>query len=357
MLIVDAHLDLSWNGVQGERDLRRSVTEIRAAELRAELEGPGRGLGTVAFPELRAGRVAVSIATVFARCTGTVIPGVDYATVAEATAAARTQLAWYRSLEAEGELRVLETAAALSTHIDDWNRWEAAPGTDQPPLGIVLAMEGADPIAQPADIEEWFEAGIRMIGLTHYGPGRYAGGTETDIGLSVQAPALLAAMAASGIALDLTHCSDPSLAEALTLFEGPIIASHCNTRALVPRQRQLTDEQIREIVARGGVVGAALDCWMLDPDWIRGQSHNDVVLAHVVDHLDHVCQVTQSTTHAGIGSDLDGGFGREQSPSDLDTIADLQLIGTLLADRGYSSAEIAAIMHGNWLRILAGLLP
>ena len=194
MLIVDAHLDLSWNGVQGGRDLRRSVAEIREAELEGGLEGPGRGLGTVALPELREGRVAVSVATVFARCTGTVIEGVDYATVAEATAAARAQLAWYRGLEAEGELRVIETAAALEAHLREWQAWERAPTTAQPLLGIVLAMEGADPIATPADVDEWFEAGIRMIGLTHYGPGRYAGGTETEVGLSSDAPALLTAM-------------------------------------------------------------------------------------------------------------------------------------------------------------------
>lgn len=357
MLIVDAHLDLAWNAVAGTRDLRLTVPELRAAELEAGLEGPGRGLGTVALPELRAGRVAVSVATVFARCTGTVIPDVDYASVAEATEAARTQLAWYRALEAEGELRVLETAAALATHVEEWRAWEASPEGGQPLLGIVLAMEGADPIATPADVDEWFEAGIRLIGLTHYGPGRYAGGTETELGLSEDAPALLAAMAAAGIALDLTHCSDPSAAEALRLFEGPVVASHCNTRALVPRQRQLTDEQIREVVARGGVIGSALDCWMLDPDWVRGQTHNEVVLARVVDHIDRVCAVTRSTAHAGIGSDLDGGFGREQTPTDVDTIADLQAIADLLAGRGYSSDEIAAIMHANWLRVLTEILP
>jgi membrane dipeptidase len=159
-----------------------------------------------------------------------------------------------------------------------------------------------------------------------------------------------------GIVLDLTHCSDEAFWQALEHYNGPVLASHNNCRALVPNQRQFTDDQLRAIIERDGVIGAALDAWMLKPAWSIGEHHNPanpvVTLSDVVDHIDHICQLAGNARHAAIGSDLDGGFGREQSPSDLDTIADLQKLAGLLAARGYGETDIAAIMHGNWLRLL-----
>jgi membrane dipeptidase len=156
-----------------------------------------------------------------------------------------------------------------------------------------------------------------------------------------------------GLILDLTHLSDQAFWEALEIFHGTVLASHNNCRALVPHQRQFTDEQLRAIVARDGVIGAALDNWMVRPGWARGAREKPpVTLAHVVDHIDHVCQLAGNSAHAAIGSDLDGGFGREQSPSDLDTIVDLQRLCDILSQRGFKDSEVAAIMHGNWLRLL-----
>ena len=354
MLIVDAHLDLAWNAVQGGRDLRRPVAEIRRTEAEAGLEGPGRGQGTVALPELRLGHVGVAVATLIARCTGTPLEGVDYATVAEATAVARGQLAYYRELEQEGLVVVLENAGALREHVAHWERWDESDPV--PPIGLVVSLEGADPIATPADVDEWYAAGVRIIGLSHYGPGRYAGGTMTDGGLTADGPALLAAMARCGIALDVTHSTDAGMAESLVLFDGPVLASHSNARALVPHQRQLTDAQLTELARRDGVIGSVFDCWMLDPTWMRGQKENPVTLERVADQIEHVCQVTGGTEHAAIGSDLDGGFGREQSPGDLDTIADLPRLGGILRERGYSEGDVAAVLHGNWLRLLERIL-
>jgi membrane dipeptidase len=156
-----------------------------------------------------------------------------------------------------------------------------------------------------------------------------------------------------GILLDLTHLSDKAFWQALDCFNGPVLASHNNCRALVPHQRQFDDRQIRPIVAREGVIGVAFDNWMLRPGWVRGAHDNPpVTLTHVVDHIDHICQLAGNSQHAGIGSDLDGGFGREQSPSDLDSIEDLQRLPEILSKRGYRDEDIAAIMHGNWLRLL-----
>jgi membrane dipeptidase len=351
MLVVDAHLDLAWNALQWGRDLRRPVAALRRQEARQI--GPGRGLNTVALPELRQGRVALCFATLLARSTGQPEPGLDYASAAQAYGAAHGQLAYYRALEAEGHVRVVSTRAELEAHLAAWEAWEREPAASPPPLGLSLSFESADPILTPEQLPAWWQAGVRLIGPAHYGPGRYAGGTGTGLGLTPAGLALLRAMERLGFILDLTHLADAAFWQALDHFHGPVIASHNNCRGLVPHPRQFDDDQLRAIFARGGVVGAALDNWMLASGWVKGAADNPpVCLADVVDHIDHVCQLAGSSRHAAIGSDLDGGFGREQSPADLDTIADLQTIPALLADRGYTGDDIAAIMHGNWLRVL-----
>lgn len=351
MLIIDAHLDLSWNALQGNRDLLRSAYTIRTQEVGTP--GKGRAQGTVAFPDMRQGRLAVSVVTLFARCTGQPSPHADYASPTQSYGVAQGQLAYYRALEHEGHIRIIADCANLDSHIADWEAWEGTGSADTPPLGFVISMEGADPILKPDQLEEWVGGGLRLLGLTHYGPGRYAGGTGTELGLTELGPPLLAEMQRLGVTLDLTHCSDQAFWEALEHYEGLVLASHNNCRALVPHQRQFSDEQLRAIFERDGVIGAAFDAWMLQPGWVSGQTTNEgVTLNTVVDHIDYVCQLAGNSRHAGIGTDLDGGYGREQSPCDLDTIADLQKLAGLLANRGYNDDDIRAIMHGNWLRLL-----
>jgi membrane dipeptidase len=350
MLLVDGHLDLAWNALQWNRDLLLSAPTLRTLE--ANASGPGRGQGTVTLPELRRGRVALCFATLLARSTGRAEAHIDFQSPAQAFGTARGQLAYYRALEAQGHVRVIMTLAELNRHLAEWTDWEAAPHTPPPPPGLIISMESADPILTPAQLPEWWEAGVRLIGPAHYGPGRYAGGTGTELGLTTDGVALLEAMEESDFILDLTHLSDEAFWQSLKLFDGPVLASHNNCRALVPHQRQFSDEQLRALIKREGVIGAACDNWMLCPGWTRAGPNPAVTLAQVVDHIDHVCQLAGNSRHAALGSDLDGGFGREQSPRDLDTIADLQSIGGLLAGRGYAEADIAAILHGNWLRLL-----
>ena len=351
MLIIDAHLDLSMNALQGNRDLLNSAYTIRTQETGI----PGKGQGTVAYPEMRQGRIALSFVTLFARSTGRPAPHFDFASPVQACGVAQGQLAYYRALEETGHVRIITTLPGLDSHIADWQTWETDKSDphDTPPLGFVISMEGADPILQPDQLEVWVKNGLRLIGLTHYGPGRYAGGTGTEIGLTELGPPLLAEMERLGVILDLTHCSDQSFWQALEHYNGLVLASHNNCRALVPHQRQFSDEQLRAIFERDGVIGAAFDAWMLHPGWVTGETpHDKVTLSTVVDHIDYICQLSGSSRHAAIGTDLDGGYGREQSPSDLDTIADLQNLTGLLEARGYSADDIAAIMHGNWLRFL-----
>ena len=356
MLIIDAHLDLSMNALQGNRDLLSSAYTIRTQEV--GMPGKGRTQGTVAFPEMRQGRIALSFVTLFARSTGRPSPHSDFASPTQSYGIAQGQLAYYHALEETGHVRIITDSENLDNHIDDWRTWESETADDvnadnTPPLGFVISMEGADPILHPSQLEVWVNSGVRLIGLTHYGPGRYAGGTGTEIGLTELGPPLLTEMERLGVILDLTHSSDQAFWQSLEHYSGLVLASHNNCRALVQHQRQFSDAQLRAIFERDGVIGAAFDAWMLQPGWITGESHNSgVTLNNVVDHIDYICQLSGNSRHAAIGTDLDGGYGREQSPSDLDTIADLQKLVGLLEARGYSDDDIAAIMHGNWLRFL-----
>lgn len=358
MLICDAHLDLGWNAIQWDRDLTVPAYVTRARE--NTLTQRGRAANTVSLPDMRRGRVFLALATTMGRSTGVPSPGVDYPSAAQAYAVAHGHILHYRALEALGRVRVITDAAAFDAHVAEWRAYDAAASdhvapegdASAPPLGFMLSMESADPILFPEQLAEWRAAGVRAIGPAHFGPGRYAGGTGTDGGLTDIGAQLVREMDRLGIALDCTHLSDRAFWQALELHGGVLWASHQNCRALVPHQRQFDDAQIKAIIARGGVLGAALDIWMLIENFNAGQhSSKDATLETVADHIDHVCQLAGDALHAGIGSDLDGGFGREASPCDLDTIADLQKLAGVLAKRGYSDADVAAVMHGNWLRL------
>lgn len=349
-LLFDAHLDLAWNAIDWNRDLKKPVAEIRKREIEQNMTAKGRGVGTVSFHELRKGHVGIFIATLLARLLrANLMPAIQrYEVMEGAYACAYGQLYYYKALVAEGYLRFIKDAATLRRHVEAWQD----PNTKEP-LGFILSMEGADPVLSPEQVQEWYDAGLRIIGPTHYGISPYGHGTGTEGGFFEKGPALLKEMERVGMILDVTHLSDQCFDEALEIYGGPLLASHHNCRALVPDQRQLTDDQIKRLIARGAVIGTALDAWMLVPGWVRGKSNPDeagVKLDNMVDHIDRVCQLAGNCKHAAVGTDLDGGFGREQSPADLDTIADLQRLPELLKKRGYKPADITAICHGNWVR-------
>jgi membrane dipeptidase len=353
-LIFDAHLDLAWNAIDWNRDLRLPVADVRRREREQGWTGKGRGLGTVSFPELRRGGVGLFIATLLARLVrDNMMPAFQrYESMPAAYAAAHAQLAYYRALEREGVLRWIKDRPALDAHVAAWQD-----GGEGQLLGFILSMEGADPVLAPEQVQEWWDAGLRIIGPAHYGVSPYAHGTGTEGGLFPDGPALLQEMRRVGMILDVTHLSDQCFDEALDLWDGPVLASHHNCRTLVPDQRQLTDAQIKRLIDRGAVIGTALDTWMLYPGWIRGKTLPEeagVKLETMIDHMDHVCQLAGNADHAAVGTDLDGGFGREQSPYDLDTIADLRRLPDLLAKRGYKPEAVRGILHGNWVRFFRG---
>lgn len=357
--IFDAHLDLGWCAAHFGRDLTLPVEEVRRLE-RGMTDEPSRGNGVLTLPELRRAGVAVCVATLLARSGPAQVPragyrrtDLDYAAPSIAHAAAHAHLAYYRLMEAQGHMRQVHTRGDLDAH---WAAYAADP--QHAPLGYVLSMEGADPVVDPGQLGYWWGQGLRAIGPAHYGRGRYAYGTGTDGPIDDAGRELLAEMRRLGIVLDITHLSDTSTADAAAAYDGPVLASHHNCRALVPGDRQLTDEHVRLVVARGGVIGVALDAWMLYPGWHRGVTRPDVVgLDAAADHIDHVCQIAGSARHAGIGSDLDGGFGNEQTPHDLRAYGDLRRLADVLAGRGYTDAEVDAVFHGNWLRFFRDHLP
>jgi membrane dipeptidase len=349
LLIMDAHLDLAMNAIEWNRDLTRPIDEIRERE-RGKTDKPDRSRGTVSFPEMRRGRVGLCVATQIARYVAPDNPLQGWHSPEQAWAMTQGQLAWYRAMEERGEMVQIRDVEGLNAHIARWTN-----GEKDGPIGYILSLEGADSIVTLQHLERAFEQGLRAVGPAHYGPGVYAQGTNATGDLGAPGRELLREMERLGIILDATHLCDDSFRDALDHFHGAIWASHSNCRSLVAHNRQFTDDQIRELVQRGAVIGAAFDAWMLVPGWKRGETtpeSSGVSLETVADHIDHVCQVAGDALHAGIGSDLDGAFGREQSPADVQTIADLSRLPDVLKARGYSDIDVTNIAHGNFVRLL-----
>ncbi|MFN8354265.1 MAG: membrane dipeptidase [Spirosomataceae bacterium] len=351
MFIFDAHLDLSMNATEWNRDLRQPIEVIRQREAHLT-DKPDRGKGVVCLPELRKGNIGLVVATQIARYVAPDNPLPGWHSPEQAWAHTQGQLAWYKAMEEAGEMRQITNLVQLEAHLALWQ--DGAPTADKP-IGYILSLEGADSLVHVDYLERAYQYGLRAVGPAHYGPGRYAFGTDSEGGLGVQGRALVKEIERLNLILDATHLCDTSFWEAMDLFGGHVWASHHNCRALVNHNRQFSDEQLKELIARGAVIGGVLDAWMLVPNWVRGQSTPQSMncnLAKLIDHLDHICQLAGDALHVGIGSDLDGAFGKEQSPYDLETIADLQKIPDLLTQRGYTSTDVENIMHGNFLRFL-----
>lgn len=345
-LIIDAHLDLSMNAMEWNRDLRKSISEIREREKNLT-DKPDRGRGVVNFEELRKGNIGLVVATQIARYVAPDNPLPGWHSPEQAWAHTQAQRAWYAEMEKVGELKSITDLTSLETHLKDWS--------PEKPIGYILSLEGADSLVTLKHLETAYQYGLRAIGPAHYGPGRYAQGTDATGGIGSKGKELLKEMERLNIILDATHLCDDSFWEAMDNFNGAVWASHNNCRVLVNHNRQFSDDQIKELIKRGAVIGGVLDAWMLVPNWVRGKSTPQAMnctLEKLIDNYDHICQLAGNANHIGIGSDLDGAFGKEQCPTDIETIADLQKISILLSQRGYTKQDIENVMHGNWLRFL-----
>lgn len=350
--IIDAHLDLSMNAMEWNRDLSRPLAEIRQREMHMK-DKPDRGKGTVCLPELRKGRIGLVVATQLSRFTppGSAVPG--WNSPQQAWAMTQAQLTWYREMEAIGEMVQITNLQELDQHLALWDDETIA--DDTKPVGYILSLEGADSLVDISYLHKAHAYGLRALGLSHFGPGRYAPGTKMEGSISPMGFDLLEEMGKLKLILDVTHLTDQGFDQVLDRYQGPVWASHHNVRQLVPNQRQLTDDQIRQLIKRGAVIGGMLDCWAMDIrfiDTISDPWQLDIKLEKLVDHWDHICQIAGNTQHVAIGSDLDGIFGTEQSPWDLNSIADLQKYQDILARRGYKQADVENIFHKNWLRFL-----
>ncbi len=356
--IFDAHLDLSLNALEWNRDLTKPLAEIREREKHLQ-DKPDRGHGTVCLPEMRRTRVGLCVATQIARVEhDQYSPVAGWRSPAQAYAMTQGQLAWYRAMEESSEMVSIRNTQDLDIHLQKWMQVDDATAAKLP-IGYIMSLEGADSLITLDHLERSWNEGLRAVGPAHYGPGVYAQGTSTEGPFPARGLDLLREMDRLNMILDATHLSDACFWQALDLYQGPIWASHHNSRSLVPHQRQLSDEMFQALSARGAVIGVTFDAWMMTPGWERGKSTPQSIqlrLEKIVEHLDHYCQIAGNVDHVGLGTDLDGAFGTEQTPMDLNSIADLQKLPDLLKSRGYSESDINGILHGNFVRFLRGAL-
>ena len=349
MLIFDAHLDLSMNALEWNRDLRWTIEEIRKSE-EAMNDKPDRGKNTVSFEAMKRGNIGLCVATQIARYVKKDSPLPGWNSPQQAWAQTQGQLAWYREMESEGYLKSIRSLQDLEIHLDTWNN-----SKPDAAIGYILSLEGADSIVTPDYLDKAWDQGLRAIGPAHYGPGTYAHGTDSIGGIGTKGKALLKKIEHLGLILDATHLCDQSFWETMKVYDGPVWASHNNCRTFVNHNRQFSDEQIEELIQRKAVIGIALDAWMMVPDWIRGVStpkQMNVTLDIMVNNIDHICQLAGNSNHVGIGTDLDGAFGKEQCPDDLETIADLQILPQKLELKGYKTKDIENILSNNFINFL-----
>ncbi len=352
--IIDIHLDLSMNAIEWNRDLTQSVLQINAQE-KDLIDKPDRGRATVSLQAMREGNIGFCVATQIARYVKSNNPLPGWNSPAQAWAQTQGQLAWYRAMEKADEMVQIIDKKGLQNHLDLWSSSEL-----NKPIGYLLNLEGADSIVTLDHLHRAYEQGLRAIGPAHYGPGTYAYGTDSEGGLGTKGKELLNEIEKLNMILDVTHLCDQSFWEAIDHYNGKIWASHSNCRSLVPNQRQFSNLQIKELIDRKAIIGMAFDAWMMIPKWQKGISNpknSSLVIETIIDHIDHICQLSGNSNHIALGTDLDGGFGKEQCPYDLETISDLQKMDVLLKKRGYSENDIQKILNQNAINFLMGALP
>ena len=360
MIIIDGDYPMAIGAIAAGRDLKKPIEDVRAEPpLRTRAYEWNNKETMATIPEMRKGKIAAALVKVVA-CV--LKPGHDhgeYVSAETAYGSAKGQLAYYQLLDEQNEVKILSTKSSFEDHMRLWESNQD--NTDDLPVGFILGMEVADAIVYPEQVNEWYEQGLRVISLSHYGVSYYSHGTGTGTngGLTKLAKPLLKEMEKLNIILDVSHTSDQSVREEFKIFDGPVLASHQNCRNLVPGERQQPDDILKEVIARGGVIGASMDTYMLNKhyelDW-GGHIPNRreifpselITLEDLVDHIDYVCQLSGNSNHAAIGGDTDGQGGAEGAPHDVDTVKDYMKISDILSQRGYKQTDIENIMYKNW---------
>ncbi len=375
MLIIDGDYPMAHGATQLGRDLTLPIEVVRAAdpnEIRNEY-GEAEAVGEwkmdqyamCSLPEMRRAEIAAALVKVVACIKRSIHPHGEYRSDENAYAGAMADLAYYKILEAKNEVRILANSSDFGDHMA---LWDAANDHSDQSVGFVLGMEGADAIVWPEQVHEWYAEGLRVVSLSHYGVSRYSHGTATGTegGLLDGATELLREMDSLGMILDVSHTSDQSVLEELDAFDGPVLSSHQNVRAIAPGERQIPDDLLKQIIDRGAVIGTSMDTWMLYTgglDWTNIPhprevfAREDVTLKDYVDHMDYVCQMAGNSNHAAIGGDTDGQGGYPEAPYEIDTVADYQKVADELDRRGYKQEDVENIMYRNWQRFFEKWLP
>jgi membrane dipeptidase len=362
--IIDAHEDIAYNALAFGRDYRRSVKETRRIE-KDKFIPPEVGDTLLGWPEHQSAQVAAIFATIFIvpkrHQDGKWEEGQAYASPAEARPLIQSQFDYYHDL-CEGDadkFRLVLNQPDFKEILRPWDDSPAQYPEVTHPIGLIMLMEGAEGIQSPQALEEWWDAGVRLVGPVWAG-GRFCGGTREHGAFTGEGYELLDVMAELGFVLDISHMDTKSSLQALDYYQGKVIASHANARVLLkedPYERQLSDEAIRKLIDRGGVMGVIPFNRFLVAGWQDADGRQGITLEMVASHIDHICQLAGNAQHAGLGTDFDGGVGLPHVPMEIDSIADITKLIPLLEARDYTSEDINAIMNGNWRQFMESALP
>lgn len=358
--ILDAHQDLAYNMTVLGRDYRlpNAQTRLRDRQTGNDSYSGGSLLG---LPEYNAANVGLVFGTLFSvpqrRRSPNFAGEETYSTPAEAHRIYSNQLDLYHKLsETQSDAyRLVLTKKDLKNQLTLWQTETDA----LRPIGIIPLMEGAEGIVDLDELPEWWERGLRIIGLAWAG-NRFCGGTREPGNLTSEGRDLIRAMAEVGFVLDLSHMDEPAALACLDLYPGKIIASHANAARLVKgynSNRLLSDEVIGKLIARDGIIGVIPVNGFLNAEWKEDGGKAAVSLRLVAEQIDAICQMAGDVRHVGIGTDFDGGLGVEHVPAEIDTIADLPLLFPFLEELGYDSEEIERIASGNFLEMIENTLP
>ena len=362
--IIDAHEDLAYNGLSFGRDYCCSAAEIRQREKGSRMtEASGQAL--VGWPDMQRGQIAMVFGTLF------ILPkkylegewelGQSYSTTEEGGRLYRQQVDYYRRLceSNPDKFSLICNQDDMAAVLKAWDDAPASYPDVTHPVGLVMLMESAEGIREPRELEEYWEMGLRLVGPV-WGGFRFCGGSAEPGSFTKEGYELLDVMADIGFPLDISHMNEISALQALDSYDGTIIATHGNARTLLkedPRERLFSDDVLRRLFERDGIVGVVPFNRFLNSDWKKSDARSTITLDLLVNHIDHMCQLAGNSKHVGLGTDFDGGFGWPEVPFEIDTIGDMQQLVDVLKARGYEDSDIEGIMAGNWRRFLELNLP
>jgi len=311
LAFADAHLDIAWSSLAHGRDFVAGH--------------PDSALG---LPELLRGGVTLACATIFTA---------KHEEDETPEEVAERQLAYYEALPGRSEGKVVWPADVMDVG-------SAVPGER---VCLVGLLEGCDSLEKVEGLAAFHRRGVRVTGLTWNERNKWAAGCDAKGGLSADGAALVREADRLGMAHDVSHLSRKSLDDLLATARGPVIASHVAAAAVHEHARNLTDAHMRAIAQRGGVVALVL----YEKFLTGGKATFDDALRHLR-HMIEVC----GANGVGIGSDFDGGFGRDQLPAGIRTAADLPKFAAALKKDGLPDSDVAKICGGNLRRVLTSVM-